>query len=367
MDKSWTGASVGRWLGIVVVGCALQVVAQESIVSSRVIAFYYGWYGNPQTDGAFEHWNHPVAIKNGRSFPGGEDIGSNFYPQAGCYSVHDPQTLERQMRELRAAGVGVLCSSWWGEGSSTDKILLRLLDAAARHGLKVNIHIEPFPGRNASSTRQAIVYLIDTYGQHPAFHRGKEFGGRPVFFVYDSYLTPAAEWAQVLAPHGTNTLRNTRYDAAIIGLWVKEHDGEFMTAGHFDGFYTYFAADGFTYGSTPAHWRALNDFARRTGKSFVPSVGPGYIDTRIRPWNGGTTRARDKGAYYDREFKAALDSGASLVSITSYNEWHEGTQIEPAIPRQIPGFAYLDYAPLEPDYYLKRTAYWVGQLEKAAR
>ena len=26
---------------------------------------------------------------------------------------------------------------------------------------------------------------------------------------------------------------------------------------------------------------------------------------------------------------------ARLVSITSFNEWHEGTQIEPAVPRQI--------------------------------
>ncbi len=108
----------------------------------------------------------------------------------------------------------------------------------------------------------------------------------------------------------------------------------------------------------------MNEFARRTGKIFVPSVGPGYVDTRIRPWNGSTTRDRERGAYYDREFKAALDSGADLVSITSYNEWHEGTQIEPATPKEIPGFTYLDYGPVPPDYYLKRTAYWVGELVK---
>jgi hypothetical protein len=352
---------------IAAAGYALTAPAQEGQVSTRVIAFYYGWYGNPQTDGAYHNWNHPVADKTGRRFPGGEDIGANFYPQAGCYSANDPKALDGQMRELRAAGVGVLCSSWWGKDSPTDKILPKLLDAAARQGLKVNIHVEPFPGRNATTTRRAIAYILDTYGSHPAFHRGKEFGSRPVFFVYDSYLTPAAEWAAVLEPKGTNTLRGTRYDAAVIGLWVKEQDGEFMKEGHFDGFYTYFAADGFTYGSTSANWPKLNEFARRTGKIFVPSVGPGYVDTRIRPWNGRTTRDRERGAYYDREFKAALESGAGLVSITSYNEWHEGTQIEPAAPKEIPGFTYLDYGPLPPDYYLKRTAYWVGELVKKAR
>jgi hypothetical protein len=359
----------GFWIGLLIAfgACAFNTSAEEAAVSTRVIAFYYGWYGNPEIDGKYDHWNHPVADQSGKQFPGGDNIGANFYPQAGCYSCNDPRTLDRQMRELKSAGVGVISSSWWGKGSSTDKLLPQLLEAAGRHGLQVDIHVEPFSGRNAVTTREAIVYILNTYGAHPAFHRGQEFGGRPVFFVYDSYKTPAAEWAQVLGPAGTNTLRGTRFDAAVIGLWVKEHDGEFMNRGHFDGFYTYFAADGFTYGSTSANWRKLDEFARRTGKVFVPSVGPGYIDTRIRPWNGKTTRDREAGAYYDREFKAALESGAYIISITSYNEWHEGSQIEPATPKQIPDFKYLDYSPLAPDYYLKRTAYWVGQLQKKRR
>ena len=29
-------------------------------------------------------------------------------------------------------------------------------------------------------------------------------------------------------------------------------------------------------------------------------------------------------------WKAAIRAGADRVTITSYNEWHEGTQIEPA-------------------------------------
>jgi glycoprotein endo-alpha-1,2-mannosidase len=50
------------------------------------------------------------------------------------------------------------------------------------------------------------------------------------------------------------------------------------------------------------------------------------------------------------------------VGITSFNEWHEGTQIEPAVPKQIPGFTYLDYRPRPTDYYLERTAYWIGRM-----
>src|SRR5690606_7759118 len=150
------------------------------------------------------------------------------------------ETLDRQMRELRQARVGVICASWWGKDHYTDKAIPGLLDAAERHGLKVNFHVEPFGGRNAETTRAAIVYLIDTYGDHPAFHRGAEFGNRPVIFLYDSYLTPAREWATILAPDGVNTIRGTEYDTAVIGLWVKRPDSQAMLDGHFDGFYTYF-------------------------------------------------------------------------------------------------------------------------------
>ncbi len=69
---------------IAATGYALTASAQEGQVSTRAIAFYCGWYGNPQTDGAYHNWNHRVADKSGRRFPGGEDIGANFYPQAGC-------------------------------------------------------------------------------------------------------------------------------------------------------------------------------------------------------------------------------------------------------------------------------------------
>jgi glycoprotein endo-alpha-1,2-mannosidase len=340
----------------------------EAKPSNRVIAFYYGWYENPATDGHYANWNHPVLPLPGhnspKQFPGGEDIGSDFYPEGGCYSSTDPATLDRQMRELRAARVGVICSSWWGKDHRTNKILPALFDAAARNGIKICFHIEPFGGRNARTTREAMIYLIDQYGQNPSFYRGKEFGGRPVFFLYDSYKTPAEEWSEILKPGGSESIRGTKYDSAVIGLWVKEKDGQFMTTGHFDGFYTYFAADRFTSGSTTANWPRLASFARQHSMIFIPSVGPGYIDTRIRPWNGGTTRDRAHGAYYDRMFKAALDSLAPLISITSYNEWHEGTQIEPAVPKQIDSFTYLNYLPASPDFYLQRTAHWVSEFEK---
>jgi molybdenum cofactor synthesis domain-containing protein len=344
------------------------IEAGEPQPNYDIHAFYYPWYGNPKTDNFYYHWSHRQFVKKGepKNYPGGDDIGANFYPQLGCYSSNSDDDLKAHMQMLRRAQVGVICSSWWGKDSYTDKVLPRLLDVAAHHDVKVCFHIEPFPGRNAQTTRDAIIYIVDKYGSHPAFYRYGKDNPRPMFYVYDSYLTPAEQWKTVLSPKGIQTIRNTRYDSVVIGLWVKEHEQAFMTEGHFDGYYTYFATDGFTYGSTIENWPTLAEWAQQNNKLFIPSVGPGYIDLRIRPWNNVNTRGRQNGAYYDREFAAAIAVHPQIISITSFNEWHEGTQIEPAVDKEIPGFKYLDYKLRYPEYYLDRTSYWVSRFAKSS-
>ena len=76
----------------------------------------------------------------------------------------------------------------------------------------------------------------------------------------------------------------------------------------------------------------MASFAKNHDMLFVASVGPGYNDTGIRPWNKHNTKARDRGQYYTHMFNDAIAAAPDYISITSYNEWGEGTQIEPAVP-----------------------------------
>jgi glycoprotein endo-alpha-1,2-mannosidase len=338
-------------------------------VDSSVIAFYYPWYGAPQTDGHWLHWNHEFLphwekrvtdrFPKGRHKPP-EDLGSTYYPELGPYSSRDPSVIDAHMRQLARAGVGSLAVSWYprgladdhGQPESADGLVPTLLDHAHAHGLKLCLHIEPYANRNALSVKNDLSYISRTYGTHAALLR---HGRRqlPVVFVYDSYLVPATSWATVFRSGAAASVRGTAIDAVVIGLLLKGDAAErdALVASGFDGFYTYFASRRFTFGSEWKHWPQLAAFATQHELLFVPSVGPGYDDTRVRPWNGQNTQSRRRGAYYNESFAAALSTHAPLVSITSFNEWHEGTQIETAVAHQ----GYPDYGGGGEQFYLQLT------------
>ncbi|XP_043479470.1 glycoprotein endo-alpha-1,2-mannosidase [Leptopilina heterotoma] len=337
--------------------------------------FYYPWYRSKEYDGFWKHWNHeylPNWKKNDkRIFPQGHhdppaDIGSNFYPDLGCYSSFDPKVIDLHMKQLKETGIGVAIVSWTPQtvADNTDVLMPDLLDAAHRYQLKVAPQIEPYEGRNPINLLDHIKYLFTNYGSHPALYRLKrEDDGAilPVIYIYDSYVFPSTAWWELLSERGNLTLRGSEMDAFYIGLLVESQHKSHIKKSHFDGFYTYFAVNGFSYGSTWKNWKDLNKFAIQNKLLFIPSVGPGYADTQVRPWNADNTRPRRHGQYYEVAWRTALNSGATTISITSFNEWHEGTQIEPAKPASNKDFNYLDYEPEGPNFYLNLTKWWVQQ------
>lgn len=327
-------------------------------VNPNLHTFYYNWYGNPENDDKYFHWAHDIlphwsdtTWDDAGSFSGGDDIGANFYPSLGCYSSNDTALINTHMNMIRGAGIGVLVITWWGKGSFEDGSISKYLTAAEVHGLKVAFHIEPFYS-NVSELKDQLQYIHNSYREHPALYQPH---GKPFYYVYDSYKLKAEEWSTLLSDSGKHSIRNTELDATFIGLWVEENEHEFFRSSGFDGFYTYFASDGFVYGSTSSNWKSMGDWAKEYDLIFIPCIGPGYLDTRIRPWNDQNTKLRDGGKYYRNMFESALSSNPDVIGITSFNEWHEGTQIEPSIPKSINGYEYNDFGDLEPDHYLKMT------------
>jgi hypothetical protein len=252
--------------------------------------FFYPWYSNMSHDGGYAHWT-----QGGHQPP--FDLASQFYPARGPYSSADPRVLRAQMRDIAAAGIDEVVSSWWGKGSREDVRLPAVIRAAKRFHLRVAAQLEPYPGRTVASVGTDLAYL-----------RG--LGIRDVY-LYRSTDFAIEDWWQVTRqPNGMR-------------LFAQTNRVGFAAHAGFAGFYTYdiLLYDGAKFGR-------LCEQARSAGILCGPSVGPGYEaaaatgDTRVKP--------RLDGATYDSMWRAAEAAGADLVTITSYNEWGEGTQIEPA-------------------------------------
>eukprot|EP00301_Raphidiophrys_heterophryoidea_P000873 c10438_g1_i1.p1 GENE.c10438_g1_i1~~c10438_g1_i1.p1 ORF type:complete len:287 (+),score=42.52 c10438_g1_i1:529-1389(+) len=247
-------------------------------------------------------------------------------------------------------------------GKPLDPLMHTILTIASMYGLHVAFHFEPYVGRTAASVALDIQYIITQYGSHPQLYRQcsprtPQCVNPPVVvYVYDSYAISTADWAQFLLPTTTTSIRGSVFDALVLGLWVDEQHGRDLAEAGFDGAYTYFASP-ISHGATPSNWPRMNSFLRDHSMMFVPCIGPGYNDERVRPWNTIATRDRENGAYYTRLFQAVmlLRPLPSFVAITSFNEWHEGTQIEPVSPKTIPEYTYLDYLPNGSSFYLDLT------------
>ena len=355
---------------------------REDGSAPAVHAAFYLWYGNPETDGRWLHWDHKVlphwdpkvdAQHEKFDWRPPDEPHSTFFPARGTYSSADNATLRAQFRELRQAGVDSAMCSWWGRkdwngkrddaesGANTDLLMPLVLEAAAAAEVFVSFHIEPYGNRSAKTFLEDLKYIFREYGDHPAIYReGKD--KRPIFWLYDvsaqHSASEVAEWRAVL-----DSVRGTALDGVFLCLWIGNGGGRedlrFVQEGGFDGAYTYFAAEGFTPGSNTKSWADVAGRLRKIGKVFVPSVGPGYDDTRIRPWNKHNVRQRKDGKSYERMWQAAVNSRPHAISVTSYNEWGEGTQIEPAKKhRSQKGEFYPSYSPHGNTYYLKLTRDW---------
>ncbi len=302
--------------------------------------FYYPWYGTPQRDGSYLHWD-----QSGHVPP--LDLASSYYPARGAYSSSDPAVVRAQMRDIAGAGIREVVSSWWGEGSIEDQRLPMIVQMATRQGLQVAVQIEPYANRTAASVASDIADLRQL--------------GISRFYVYHPFDIDVASWAALLP-----TLPGVQVLAQTVDVTRAQ-------AAHFAGVYTY---DIVTYG--PATFGPLCTRAHRAGLICAPSVGPGY--DALRATGDTRFRARNGGATYDGMWQAAIHAGADRITITSYNEWHEGTQIEPALsrpPRSLSVVGRPTASPVTVPYssydgayglhgaaasraYLVRTAYWTA-------
>jgi hypothetical protein len=291
-------------------------------LTKQVLAFYYGWYGNPQMSGSWTHWSEvdQTAKRIGNS---------TDYPELGAYDSHDPKLIEQHARKAKEIGITGFIVSWGRQGYFHDKGMPLILGAAERFGLGITIYFEDVRPRNAPDPNTAIedlLYVLERYGRHPAWLK---VDGKPVVFVYGRAVGQLKldGWQSVV------TAIDQRYagGALFVGDQISAE-----AARVFAGIHTY-NPTGRTARKSVEEIRA---WAQATFPKWIDTAGhdriacitliAGYDDSRLGRKEPRPITDRHKGETYRVMWEEAIAANPDWVLICSWNEWHEGSEIEPS-------------------------------------
>jgi len=314
-------------------------------IQRRVMAFYYPWYGTPDGPGGAGrtvHWGDIDAAN--------QDIAaSTHYPSLGAYDSRDPEIIDQHCRSAKAAHIDTFIVSWWGHGSYSDRAMDKILQGCLNHGMRACIYYETVPQpQNAQTAAADIVAALEKYGSHRAYLKAD---GSPVVFVYGRAVNELGliGWLEAVQ----TVKASCKGGATVIGDQFS-----YGAARVFDGVHTYNTAGSlrelsldelskWTVG-TYESWVRLADRADRIS---TITVIPGYDDTKIR--TPGLAVERYEGQSYRIQWQQAIAADPHWVLITSFNEWHEGSEIEPSV----------EYG----DQYMGLTAEFAGRFKATSR
>ncbi|HGE72156.1 TPA: hypothetical protein ENX78_15060 [Candidatus Poribacteria bacterium] len=292
---------------------------KEINMERKVLAFYYTWYGVPQVSGRWYHWEEGGHSPNDVNEDGYPDFGTTNHPSHGPYDSNDPYAIRRHLKWCEEAGIDGLIATWWGQGQYHDKALKVVLNEAEKSPVKITVYYEIVPANGLNGVVDDFKYILKNYGKHPGFFT---VDSRPVIFVYGRAMGQLNkdQWAEVLKQV------KAEYDA----IFIADTDSTELIS-LFDGGHTYNPV-GLVVQQVDMdqYYQKFVEKCRSVGKIACATVIPGYDDSNIGRKHITVTNRRG-GELYKSLWAKAEKSDPDWILITSFNEWHEGSEIEPSI------------------------------------
>ncbi len=318
------------WVTVVACGVGLSdsdVAAQKLPTGVRtqplILAHYMPWYvAKPASQVWGWHWtmNHfdPENEDDGR-----RPIASHFYPLIGPYDSGDEDVLEYHLLLMKLAGIDGVIVDWYGLQKLYDYPILhrntqRLVEQVERLGMKVVICYE-------DQTIPALVKAGKVRAEDRVAHAVSEIDWLAEhWFKLDSYVQ--LDGRPVLLSFGHAGLTNDEWSQCLKQLkspvsYFSEH---FRREG---------AQGGFDWPIPKEGVKATERF-QRSSKAWphsIPVAFPRFVDiyseARLHDSYG---RIEDNdGATFKATLKQALASKSRIIQLATWNDWGEGTNIEP--------------------------------------
>ena len=296
-----------------------------------LMAHYLPWFAAPPVSPQWGwHWTmnrfHPDMLVNGQP-----EIASHYSPLIGPYDSGDLDALRCQMLLMKLAGIDGVVVDWYGNddfldyGVSNQNIerLLRVIeDAHLRFAVCYEDQTVPkeisggvFPESDAVGHGQRLMTWMQThFFSSPAYLKIQD---RPVLLSFGNPYYTSEQWTQIFSVLPQKPLyfpesnRHGIEAAAGVFDWPQPGTGTDAALKQQEAFLT---SDEAGPVRIPAAFPQFDDIYAQAGvgKSY------GHIDDR-------------EGRTYADTLTKALQSRAPLVQLVTWNDWGEGTQIEPSV------------------------------------
>lgn len=291
-------------------------------------AFYYPWYDKNR------HWLE----------------GYKGTPILGEYSSEDQSVISKHIDWASEYGIDFFLMSWWGPNSWED-ITLRnhflksedityikfaiLYESYGRLKANENGKINFDDPDNKLRLIEDFKYLSKTYFNHEQYLK---IDNKPVVFIYLTRVFDGDYKSAITELRAE--IRKEGYELYLIGdqvYWQSPHEeSEKELMKQFNAITAYNMHASVSDININFVEKVSNKYkewfetADGLGVDFIPNVMPGFDDTAVRPEAKHPVISRDTShfKYFCEEARKYL-SDKNIILITSWNEWHEYTQIEP--------------------------------------
>ena len=311
-------------LATLLCGTGANCSAEEAASRPLILAHYMPWFeARPVSPHWGWHWTmnafDPEKLENGKP-----QIAAHFHPLIGPYDSSDERVLEYQLLTMKMAGIDGVIVDWYGLQEFRDYALLhrntvKLVEQVERVGMKIAICYEDqtIPalveaGRVQARERvghasQEIEWMARNWFSKPSY---VQLDQRPVLLSFGQTGLTDAEW--------TACLKSVRQPVSYFSL----HHRRQAAIGAFD------------WPIPQQGIAAAEKFSKesRDWPQSIPVAFPRFVDiyseAKVGP-SYGRVDDRD-GQTFRKLFDRALNSKAPIVQIATWNDWGEGTSIEPS-------------------------------------
>ena len=301
----------------------------KPVTKALLIAHYMPWFSAPPISPQWGwHWTmnryHPDQLANGQP-----EIASHYTPLIGLYDSSDPDVLRCQVMQMKLAGIDGIAVDWYGNDEFLDygvnnrnsERLLPIIEAAKMHfavcyedqTVPKEIAGGVFPESDAVLHEQRLMTWMQThFFSSPAYLK---LHGRPVLLTFGNPYYNNAQWTQIFSALPQKPLYFTE---------TNRH-GMDVSAGGFDW--------PMPSGGTSGAFQAQDTFYAAAGPQFIPAAFPRFDDIYAQAGVGNSYGivGDQNGKTFTGTLTRALQSCAPIVQLVTWNDWGEGTQIEPSV------------------------------------